>query len=218
MLGSGENIDSAQGRRMEFKEVELEPYDPVNKRNLADGIVRRLNAHDAHVLPPNVRFLGAGVYLLYYVGKFKLYAGIAKRNSGKAVGIPIYVGKADPQGTRKGSGLDTTPGAALYGRLRNHSDRIRATTNLKVEDFRFRFVVLDHVWIRLGEAGLIDHYRPLWNSLLDGFGSKIPGIRRQSQQRSAWDTIHPGKGWPELLSAGKHQLESLSGEIKKFLT
>ena len=202
---------------MPYSNAELEPYNPVDKRNLAQGIVRRIAAHAAHKLPPATRFQGAGVYLLYYTGSTSIYSAITKRNAGSKFECPIYVGKADPKGTRKGGGLDATPGAALYDRLKNHADRIRATRNLNVGDFYFRFVVLDHVWIRLGEAGLIEHYQPLWNAMLDGFGSKIPGANRQRQKRSAWDTIHPGKGWPELLSEGKHQEKTLIAEIEKFL-
>ena len=202
---------------MPFSNNEIEPYDPVDKKNLAEGIVRRIGAQPAHPMPPNGNFTGAGVYLLYYVGKFPAYSPIAKANTKSKFGMPIYVGKADPAGTRKGSGLDPAPGTAIVGRLRDHAARIQATENLKIEDFYFRFVVLNHVWIRLGEAGLIDHYRPLWNAVLDGFGSKIPGRNRQSQQRSAWDTMHPGKGWPTLTSAGKHTLDGLSTEVKKFL-
>lgn len=202
---------------MPYSADELESYNPVDKRNLAEGIVRRIATYAAHPLPPDERFLGAGVYLLYYIGKAPVYAEIAKRNVGGKFRCPVYVGKADPKGTRKGSALEATPGAALFDRLKNHADRIKATENLRVEDFYFRFVVLDHVWIRLGEAGLIDHYRPLWNAMLDGFGSKIPGKFRQSQKRSAWDTIHPGKGWPELLSTGKHEANTLLQQIQEFL-
>lgn len=202
---------------MAITNIELETYNPVDKKNLAEGIVRRIGLHPAHEMPPQTRFNGAGVYLLYYVGDLKTYTDIAKRNAKDKFECPIYVGKADPKGTRKGSQLEPTPGAALYDRLRTHSERIRATQNLSVKDFYYRIVVLDHVWIRLGEAGLIDHYRPLWNALLDGFGSKIPGKYRQSQQRSAWDTMHPGIGWPELLSEGKHKKVDLAEAIKKYL-
>ena len=202
---------------MAITNIELAPYNPVDKKNLAEGIVRRIGLHSAHLLPPETRFDGAGVYLLYYVGNSKPYSDIAKRNVKNRFECPIYVGKADPKGTRKGSQLEPTPGTAVYERLRTHSDRIKATQNLYVRDFYFRIVVLDHVWIKLGEAGLIDHYRPLWNALLDGFGSKIPGKNRQAQQRSAWDTMHPGIGWPELLSEGRHKEAELVGEIKKYL-
>ena len=109
------------------------------------------------------------------------------------------------------------PGQAIFKRLGNHAARIQATKDLRIEDFYFRFVVLDYVWIRLGEAGLIDHYRPLWNAMLDGFGSKIPGANRAKQKRSAWDPIHPGAGWPELTSAGKHSIDTLLTNVKTFL-
>jgi hypothetical protein len=52
-----------------------------------------------HSLPPKGTFEGVGVYLLYYVGSFKLYSKIAKANSDSFT-IPIYAGKAVPQGWR----------------------------------------------------------------------------------------------------------------------
>lgn len=200
---------------------ELEPYDPVSKKNLADGIVRRIARHQTHQLPSSESFVGAGVYLLYYTGPFSAYQELVVSNRGVTEGLerPIYVGKADPPGTRRGSNvLNASGGTALHERLKNHASRIGATANLRVAHFRFRFVVLDHVWIRLGEAGLIDHFRPVWNALLDGFGSKIPGQFRQGQTRSAWDTVHPGRGWPELLGPGKKQKSVLLKDVREFLS
>ena len=201
---------------MPYSAQELEPHNPVDKKNLAEGIVRRISLQPARPMPPDTPFIGAGVYLLYYVGSADLYAPVAGLNKDEKFALPIYVGKADPKGTRKGARLDPKPGPAIFQRLGQHADRIQATKNLKIKDFYFRFVVLDYVWIRLGEAGLIDHYRPLWNALLDGFGSKIPGSNRAKQKRSAWDTIHPGVGWPELTSAGKHPIETLLTNVKAF--
>ena len=202
---------------MPYSAQELDPHNPVDKKNLAEGIVRRISLQPACPMPPDTPFIGAGVYLLYYVGSADLYAPVAALNKDEKFALPIYVGKADPKGTRKGARLDPKPGPAIFQRLGQHADRIRATQNLKIKDFYFRFVVLDYVWIRLGEAGLIDHYRPLWNAMLDGFGSKIPGANRAKQKRSAWDTIHPGAGWPELTSAGKHSIDTLLTNVKTFL-
>jgi len=198
---------------VDISQKELEPYNPVAKESLAAGIVARLRSSLGHPFPPSKRFEGAGVYLLYYIGKSQFYLGLAPGQPRSRAPVPIYVGKADPKGTRKGSRLDAKPGSAVYDRLGDHAERIKATKNLKLKDFYFRFVILDHVWIRLGEAGLIDHFRPLWNTVVDGFGSKIPGRNRRKQARSAWDTLHPGKGWPEDLSAGRHTIRLLQQRI-----
>jgi len=58
--------------------------------------------------------------------------------------------------------------------------------------------VLDPVWIGLTEQVLIAEARPLWNVVVEGFGINAPGRGRSSQQRSRWDTLHPGR--PEVAN------------------
>lgn len=47
------------------------------------------------------------------------------------------------------------------------------------------------------EAALIKWNRPLWNSLLAGFGNHDPGKGRYKQVKSDWDVIHPGRHFAE---------------------
>lgn len=86
-------------------------------------------------MPPTDRFPGAGIYALYYTGKFPAYEPLAGRNRDSRFELPIYVGEAVPEGARKGGVLDPDkPTFKLCARLREHANSIRAT-NLCVEDF-----------------------------------------------------------------------------------
>ena len=44
-----------------------------------------------------------------------------------------------------------TPGTALFKRLTDHAKSLDAATNLKLEDFRCRFLSVDDIWIPLTE-------------------------------------------------------------------
>lgn len=52
-------------------------------------------------LPPPTRFIGGGVYALYYLGEYELYAKLAELNR-EDCQYPIYIGKAVPPGWRTG--------------------------------------------------------------------------------------------------------------------
>lgn len=100
--------------------------------------------------------------------------------------------RPDASARKGGFGLDAAPGNALFKRLREHANSITETENLDVDDFLCRYLVSDDIWIPLGESLLIQQFEPLWNVLIDGFGIHTPGKNRP-QQRSKWDTLHPGR-------------------------
>lgn len=50
------------------------------------------------------------------------------------------------------------------------------------------------------EAALIRHYKPVWNTEIDGFGNHDPGKGRYNQAKSDWDIIHPGRPWADKLT------------------
>ncbi|MBI3192098.1 MAG: Eco29kI family restriction endonuclease, partial [Pedosphaera parvula] len=77
--------------------------------------------------------------------------------------------------------------------LKKHGTSISATTNLKREDFKCRYMLVDEVWVALGEARLVALFRPVWNVLIEGFGSNVEGGGRESTARSVWDILHPGR-------------------------
>jgi len=102
-------------------------------------------------------FEGAGVYVIYYTGSYEPYKSIAQKNKGGKWDQPIYVGEAARKGGRKGGVLAVGPaGRVLLSRLKNHVDSIRGTTNLKVEDFFCRCLVLRDLFIPLCESLLAD--------------------------------------------------------------
>lgn len=46
----------------------------------------------------------------------------------------------------------------MFRRLAKHADSIQLAQNLELSDFFCRFLVLDEIWIRLGESLLIQRF------------------------------------------------------------
>ena len=177
-----------------------EAYDPLDYDNLARSVVDALLDRETIQLPPDETFVGSGVYALYYSGQLPFYSQIASSVPPE----PIYVGKAVLSGARKGSsGVSPEAGSALYRRLRDHAKSIAQAENLDLTEFRCRFLVLVPVWITLAERFLLDHFQPVWNTLIDGFGDHDPGSGRRSMRRPRWDVVHPGRPWAARLEAAE---------------
>ena len=172
-------------------------YDPLDYNNLARSVVDALLNSPAIALPPKDSFGGSGVYALFYRGALPYYSKIVASSS-----TPIYVGKAVPSGARKGS-TKTSPerGTALYRRLHDHARSIDQAENLDLVEFQCRFLVVEPVWITLAERFLLDHYQPVWNTIIDGFGNHDPGSGRRNMRRPRWDIVHPGRPWAARLQA-----------------
>ncbi len=176
--------------------IEYPPYNPLDKINLGNSVADAMLESQVHRLGTLEPFVGAGIYAIYYTGEFEAYRSLSERNRNDLFAAPIYVGKAVPPGARKGNfGVDSEPGQALYKRLREHAESIILAENLNIEDFFCRFLVVEDIWIPLGEALLIAKFSPIWNKLIDGFGNHDPGSGRYQQMRSKWDTLHPGRAW-----------------------
>jgi hypothetical protein len=190
-------LASGEGRTTEYpweQRVTDEPYNPLEKANLARSIQSELLGRDPIALTSIDSIKGAGIYVLYYIGSFAPYAPIKKANAGGKFAQPIYIGKAIPRGGRKGGvSADASKGTAMRDRLRQHSKSIDEVDNLEVDDFTVRYMMVDDIWIPLGENILIEQFKPLWNSVIDGFGNKDTGIRRSAQHRSPWDVLHSGR-------------------------
>jgi hypothetical protein len=177
-------------------------YNPLDKLNLAKSIEIELLGRPAVSFQALERTRGAGVYVLYYSGPFPSYAPISAASPDDAAKRPIYVGKAIPKGGRKG-GLANEPsesGRALADRLRHHATSIAEASNLNIADFTVRHLVVEDIWIPLGENMLIETFKPVWNIALDGFGNKTPGRRRATQYKSPWDVVHPGRKFANSLA------------------
>jgi hypothetical protein len=192
-------------------------FNPLDKRNLGKSIVHALENIQPVKLANLTEFKGAGIYALYYTGKFAPYVPLQKLNSA-ALRHPIYVGKAVAAGSRKGnaeiSGLDS---GALRQRLREHADSIASVQDIEVADFSCKYLVIDEIWIGLGESLLIQAYSPLWNVCVEGFGNHDPGAGRTKGRRPAWDELHDGRTWAKRLQPAKHSREELLKIIQTHL-
>ena len=146
----------------------MRKYNPLNVEELGRNAARALMDYPAADLPPE-SFEGSGVYTLHYDGPFAVYADMADTE-------PIYVGKANPPGGRQGRQAAQSSAPTLYRRLVKHARSIDSVANLKLTDFRCRWLVLDSVWIGLTEQVLISQCQPIWNVVVDGFGINAPGF------------------------------------------
>jgi Eco29kI restriction endonuclease len=170
------------------------PFNPLDRVELIRSVGRAMPSSPCEQLPPE-RFEGAGIYAIYYQGDFDPYRPVALAGAE----WPIYVGRAMPAGEQWGlADLDTSPSAKLYERLRQHHNSVKVATNLEEDDFQCRYLVIDDIWIPQAERLLIDHYKPLWNGVVNGFGIRAPRVNPgcmtgRAGQKSAWDILHPGR-------------------------
>ena len=170
-------------------------------------------------LPLTERFVGAGVYALYYIGNFPLYADVVKHNIENKFKWPLYVGKAVPEGSRRGGfGLGASPGTVLRKRIREHETSIAEASNLDLADFYCRYLAVEDIWIPLGESLLIQMLQPVWNRVLDGFGIHKPGENRGRQACSLWDTVHPGRSVAAGLHSNPLMADAVSNTVTKFIS
>lgn len=179
--------------------------------------LRFFNGTPVHNLPLDQSFKGVGVYALYYVGKTGIYKGFHEINR-TAYNLPIYVGKTAPKGWRQGGGdtKNTSEGTELYSRLNEHSKSINLGAGMNLSDFHCRFIILEGVAVDLigmAEAALIREHKPLWNSVLDGFGNHDPGKGRYEQAKSDWDVLHVGRKWAVKCKGKANSLK----DIKKLI-
>lgn len=201
-------------------------YNPLDQVELGKSVERALLSPDPVSLAPTTSFPGAGVYALYYTGNFAPYRAIAPpaREAGE---IPIYVGRAMPPGGLSGGGglLPHTTAPVLFNRLRDHARSIRQVeryaqemgqTNIRLADFLCRFLVVDDIFVPLGEAVLIGHYQSVWNGF--GFGGHGPGGGRGAQARSRWDTLHPGRPFAAKRPPNPLSASEIAAEITERLS
>lgn len=194
-----------------------EPYNPLAKANLGESVADALLRVAVKSLSDTAHLVGAGVYAIYYTGNFAAYAPVKARNVDLRFEQPIYVGKAVPKGARKGGlGFDAGNGTALRDRLRQHASSVAQAINLNLDDFHYRALTVDDIWIPLGENVAIEKFQPLWNRVIDGFGNKDPGRRRATQYRSSWDVLHPGREFAEKLAANPLTVEQVTKRVDDF--
>ena len=164
-----------------------ELYDPLTYDNLMVGTILEFERRPLLQLADDISVRGPGIYCLVYTGPFDVYGEIA------ASGNPVYVGKAVPPGSRRGDTVNVDS-PALRSRLREHARSIDQATNLDKKDFQYRYLAIEPVWITLAERFAIDHYKPVWNRCLDGFGDHDPRIRQVQRRKKLVGYYASGKG------------------------
>jgi hypothetical protein len=193
------------------------PFNPLDKRHLGGNVGQAMLRQAVTYMADLQSFEGAGIYAIYYSGNFPAYEAITQRNTDGKFNAPIYVGKAVPKGARKGGDFDANPGRVLYNRLTQHIKSIEDVSNLDLTDFHCRYLIVDDIWIPLGESLLIAKFDPLWNKLIDGFGNHDPGSGRHAGLRPRWDALHPGRHWAEKCQPRAETAEQIIGEARDYL-
>lgn len=197
--------------------INSEPYNPLDTKNLGASVAEALLETTPVSMSEILPFAGAGIYAIYYVGDFEAYHDISERNREGLFQWPLYIGKAIPAGGRKGGGrADGTTGSPLFKRLREHRQSLEAAQNLIVDHFHCRALVVEDIWIPLGEALLISKFAPVWNRLVDGFGNHTPGAGRFAGMRPRWDVLHPGRGWAEHCQPRAETAEQIANEVRAY--
>lgn len=197
-------------------------FDPLNYSSLAKVLARELMLSELVPLADIDEFYGDGVYALFYTGDFEAYEELAKTNRQKPGSFPLYIGKASPRtltGTTYAVVDVDTPAAGrrLYDRLsRDHRASIERASNLDVNDFACRMLVLNALWVPLTESALITQFEPVWNSTVRGFGNHAPGAGRSRGRISDWDILHPGRG-RETDAATSSTYEQLVEDVKEVI-
>lgn len=199
-------------------------FNPLDMHNLGLSITTAMLSTDPTPLGAVPRFQGAGLYAIYYTGKFPAYQMISERNTDDKFEQPIYVGKAIPKGGRKGAMAVVDPEkpvreTALSSRLNEHARSVEKATNLDITDFCCRWLVVEPIWIPLGENVLIGRTAPVWNRIVDGFGNHDPGSGRHAGEVSRWDVLHPGRPWVEKLKPRRDTdtADHIQADITEYL-
>lgn len=190
------------------------PFNPLAIPNVALTLAVELLEQPITSLPPPESFSGAGVYAIYYIGKFETYARLSELNSENSCRVPIYVGKAVRKGARVGIEFKPTTEAALFNRLKLHAKSIEGA-GLELSDFRCKFLVVEDAFVSLAESVLIGVFRPLWNQVVTGFGNNPTGGPRSTQAQSRWDTLHPGRR--RGSGEAKAEIEAIRTIVEKHL-
>lgn len=191
-------------------------FDPLDLRNLGESIARAIGESEPTSLGDLPRFPGAGIYAVYYSGDHHAYKRLVESNLNAVDPHPIYVGRAASRGSRKGI-ADPEKSTALRARLHQHARSVDAAENLRLEDFTARWLVLEDVWVNLGESVLIRRHSPVWNAILDGFGNHDPGKGRHAGSRSRWDVLHPGRPWADSLAQSNESPEDVASDVEEYL-
>ncbi|MGQ0567125.1 MAG: Eco29kI family restriction endonuclease [Gemmobacter sp.] len=172
-------------------------FDPTDPRLIGYFVALALIAQGRKPLADLGRFYGSGVYAIYYVGDVPLYQPIANTET------PIYVGKADPDGQPR---TVVEQGTKLVDRLNEHAKNIDKVEGIEIRDFEYRALAVQSGYQAAAEAHLIKLFRPVWNNetkILFGIGKHGDASSTRANNKSPWDTVHPGRAWAAGNPEGK---------------
>lgn len=185
-------------------------FDPTNPQTTAGIVSLALIAQDRKPLEGLSKFYGAGIYSLYYRGPSEIYTEISGTET------PIYIGKASPSGNPK---TYKEQGQKLFTRLNEHKKNIEKVSGIEISDFEYRNLVVQSGFEAAAEDRLISTFRPIWNketNLLFGIGKHGDSAKTRQNNKSPFDTVHPGRKWavdnPEKETAGE-----IIAKVKKYL-
>ena len=120
-------------------------------------------------------------------------------------------------GGRKGGGTKNGKNHNyVIKRLKEHANTISQGKTVSLDEFKCKWLLVAPEFVNAAEAILIDHYKPLWNCLISGFGIHTPGAGRKKQARSDWDMLHPGRAFALELPAG-NSIASIAKRIEEHL-
>jgi len=183
-------------------------FDPLSTerltRNICDEFERQPLVPMEHDIPP---FDGAGLYAIYYRGtSVEPYARLVDTE------IPVYAGQGASHNSA--TGVASPSKRPVFLRLRAHRRSI-SEGGLDPSEFRFRVLLMPHVHANLGEDGLRRSYRPVWNSILTGFGSHEQGSATRRSRKSKWDTFHQGRS--RTHGGEVHEVGELAKKVRQHI-
>ena len=164
-------------------------FDPAEPRLIGHFVALALISQDRVRLDAIEPFYGAGVYAIYYTGPEEIYRPISGTET------PIYVGKADPP---VGATSVVQQETKLYGRLNEHRKNIDKVAGIELADFECRALAVQSGYQAAAESHLINLFWPIWNNetkILFGLGKHGDAATTRANNKSPWDTIHPGRAW-----------------------
>ncbi len=179
-------------------------FDPLRRENLERSVQWALEAAPAIPLAREPLAKGGGLYALYYNGSHELYRAVASTGNS----VPLYVGTA-VSGRRGIGSMGGSPRATLRLALKYRRQAIEQCEDLNLSDFQVRYLPVEDLWIPGAESLMLGDYRPVWNTIAPGLGNHRPGSGRRSEQRPAWDELHPGRSWATKLTPCRRSAEDL---------
>jgi len=185
-------------------------FDPTNPQITAGIVSLALVAQNRKPLQHISKFYGAGIYALYYTGESEVYSAISNSET------PIYIGKASPSGNPQ---TYKEQGPKLYDRLNTHKKNIMKVSGILILDFEYRSLVVQSGFEAAAEDRLISIFGPIWNKetkLLFGIGKHGDSSTTRQNNKSPFDTVHPGRKWAEGNSEKQSAFEIISN-VKAYL-